>query len=386
MSAPTANHQAVLKQPNDDRRLAILLATSGHSGVDTVMTNLIRAFAAAGRQVDLLRIRNHGPYLDSVPENVRLVDLGVGHINTALLPLIRYLRRTRPYALLTDKDRLNRIALWARWAARVPTRVSIRMGTTISIDLPTRPALDRWLQTLSIRHLYRRADSVLVPSQGAADDLAQFAGLPRSRIHVVPSPVVTRQLQLFAARRPDHPWFHDQGPPVILGVGELSGRKDFATLVHAFAKVRTQYPCRLMILGEGRRRGQLEELARKLNIGEHVALPGFISPPYPYMAHAALFVLPSRWEGMPVVLIEALALGTPVVATDCPSGPRELLDGGRYGDLVPVGNADALAAAILRTLQQPPDQEFLRGAVQRYTLENSAREYLRAMGFPGMDT
>lgn len=363
--------------------LTIFVATSGHSGVDRVMRNLVPGLAGLGVKIDVLRIEGHGPHWDSLPDEVRLISLGTSHVGTALLPLIRYLRRERPRVLLTDKDRVNRLALWARRLARVPTRVCIRLGTTVSVNLTSRPVWDRWVQTQSMRRFYGWADCILVPSQGAAVDLARFAGIAEERIHVVASPVITPQFQALAAQEPEHPWFRDNGPPIILGVGELSARKDFATLVSAFALLRRHRDCRLVIFGEGRRREQLERLAQELDVAPYLALPGFVANPYPYMARAAVFALPSRWEGMPVVLIEALGLGTPVVATDCPSGPRELLDEGRHGRLVAVGDAEALARALEDTLDHPPEPAALRQAAQRYTVDNSAREYLRALGLDG---
>lgn len=347
------------------------------------MRNLVPGLAGLGVKIDVLRIEGHGPHWDSLPDGVRLISLGTSHVGTALLPLIRYLRRERPRVLLTDKDRVNRLALWARRLARVPTRVCIRLGTTVSVNLASRPAWDRWVQTQSMRRFYGWADRILVPSQGAAVDLARFAGIAEERIHVVASPVITPQFQALAAQEPEHPWFRDNGPPIILGVGELSARKDFATLIRAFALVRQQRPARLVILGRGKHKERLEALARELGVSEDLALPGFVANPYAYMKRASLFAQSSRYEGFGNVLAEALAVGTPVVSTDCPSGPREILRDGRYGKLVPVGDVPALARALEDALDHPPEPATLRQAAQRYTVDNSAREYLRALGLDG---
>lgn len=361
--------------------LAIFAATSGHSGVDRVLRNLVPAIARLGVRVDVLGIEGHGPVLADMPDGVRHLPLGAAHVNTAIPALVRYLRETRPAAMLSDKDRVNRAALFARWLARVPTRVGVRQGTTVSVNLASRRAGDRLVQTASMRWLYRHADAVLVPSKGAADDIARFARLPEAMIHVVPSPIVTPTLSLRADEGVEHPWFAPGAPPVILGVGELSERKDFATLVRAFARVRAQRECRLMILGEGRRRKELEALAAELGVSDDVAMPGFVVNPYPYMAGAAVFALASRWEGMPVVLIEALGLGRPCVACDCPSGPAEVLDGGRVGPLVPVQDDAAFADGLLQQLTTPTSAGDCAAAVAAYTDEASARAYLAALGF-----
>lgn len=361
-------------------RIACFIATSGHSGVDRAMRHLIPAMARRGYAVDLLKVRKHGPELDDLPEGVRVIDLGSSHVYNSLPAVVRYLRRERPAVMLADKDRVNRTALLARKLAGVDTRLVLSSGTTISIDLAHRGAFERWLQRTSMGKLYPYADQVIVTCEGVADDMSAYTGLPRHLIQAVPSPVVPQSLFDQAQPRPDHPWFAPGELPVIVSVGELGARKDFATLIHAFAKVRQQRPCRLVLVGRGRQREELQALAESLGVAEAVDFPGFQPNPYAYMAHAALFAFTSRWEGLGFVLIEALAVGTPVVSTDCPSGPSEILQGGKYGPLVPVGDADTLAAAMLTTLNHPPAADFLREAALPYEIEHSTTAYLKALG------
>ncbi|WP_338115035.1 glycosyltransferase [Thiocapsa imhoffii] len=363
-------------------RIACFFSTSGHSGVDRAAQHLIPALARRGYQVDLLKVRGHGPHLDAPPVGVSVVDLGARHTYSALPALVRYLRRERPAVLLADKDRVNRTALLARWLAGVPTRLVLSSGTTISLDLANRGILERALQRFSMGRLYPLADQVIVTSQGVAEDMAAYTGLARDRIRVVPSPVVPAALFEETPPRPDHPWLGDPGWPLILGVGELSNRKDFETLIRAFALVRAQRPCRLLILGQGATRARLLALAASLGVAEDVALPGFEPNPHAYMAHADLFAFSSRWEGLGFVLIEALAVGTPVVATDCPSGPAEILQGGVYGMLVPIGDASAMAEAIHATLARHPPPKTLQEAARPYEIEAATDAYLAAMGLP----
>lgn len=364
-------------------RLAVFAATSGHSGVDRVFGNLLRQFSAWGLGVDLLRVRKHGPYPSSgeLP-GVRILDLGRAHVNTVLPSLVRYLRRERPCALLTDKDRVNRIAILARGIARTHTRLAVRIGTTVSVNLASRKAFDRWLQRRSMGNLYPLADLVIVPSVGVADDMADFTGIGRDHIRVVRSPIVTQELRRLAAEPVDHPWLTKNEAPVVLGVGELGHRKDFETLMRAFALVRRERPCRLIMLGRGRRREALLALAAELGVAGDVDLPGFHPNPYAFMARADLFVLSSRWEGMPVVLVEALALHRPVVSTDCPSGPREILSESGLGALVPVGGVEPMAKAMMEWMDaQPPDVAF-ENAIAPYRIQASACAYLEALGIP----
>ncbi|WP_246156170.1 glycosyltransferase [Thiohalocapsa marina] len=350
--------------------------------MDRIIANLVTQWSAWGLDVDLLQIRQHGPDIPNLPDGVRRVDLGTAHVNTALPALIRYLRRERPAALLTDKDRVNRIAILARRLAGIQsdTRLLVRLGTTVSVNLASRSRLERALQGASIRYLYRLADGIIVPSAGVAADLSEHYGVDPARIHVCPSPVVSAELRTLAAAPAAHPWLRPGEPPVILGVGELSARKDFETLLQAFAQVRAHRRCRLIILGRGRRRERLLALAESLGVAQDTDLAGFKTNPYAFMSRAALFALSSRWEGLGIVIVEALACGTPVVSTDCPSGPREILDDGPHTRLVPVGDVTALARAMDQALAAPTDPATLRRRTKAFSIEASARAYLQALG------
>jgi len=262
----------------------------------------------------------------------------------------------------------------------------VTVNTNMSREFETLRPDRRKSHLAQVQRYFPRNDGIIAVSHGVAEDTAKLINWPVERIHVAPNPVVTPELRKLAGAPLDHPWFAPGEPPVILGVGRLYPIKNFPILMRAFAKVRAQRPCRLVILGEGDLRGELENLAATLGIVADVQLPGFVSNPYTYMAHASLFVLSSMLEGSPNALTEALAVGTPVVAADCPSGPREILEGGKYGPLVPVGDVDALAAAMTATLANPPDQTLLQTAAERYTLEASASAYIRALGLGAVES
>lgn len=365
-------------------RVAIFASFSGQGGVERMLANLARGLLALGHPVDLVLARSQGVHLSAIPEGVRLVDLKARHTFTSLPGLARYLRRERPAALLAAKDRAIRTAILARAISHTRVRLVGRLGTTVSAALEGRGALSRTWWYLGMRLFLPRADGLVAVSDGVARDLVRITGLPSSRIRVVRNPVVTPDLPERASRPSGHPWLDGDGPPVVMGAGRLTRQKDFTTLIRAFARVRANRPCRLVIAGEGRDRPALQALARELGIAADVALPGFIPNLPAFLSRASVFVLSSLWEGSPNVLTEALALGRPVVATDCPSGPREVLDEGRVAPLVPMGNPVALAAAMGEMLDHPPPADLLRAAVRGYTLDQSTRGYLEALGFhPG---
>jgi glycosyltransferase involved in cell wall biosynthesis len=364
------------------RPLAVFVASLAQGGVGKMRTHLINRFSELGHRVDLLLGDPRSPYMDRLHPSVRIIDLGTSNAITGVPALARYLLREKPEVLLTQRIRVNVLALRARNLTRSKVRIYVTSNTNITSQLESMRPEKRAKQMRLLRKYYPQNDAIMAVSRGVADDTAAIIGMPGDEIKVIHNPVITAELEQLAATPPDHPWFGEGQVPVLLGVGRLEPQKDFPNLIRAFARVRAQQPCRLMILGEGALRAELQGLADSLGVGEDLAFPGFVANPYQYMRAASLFVLSSRWEGSPNGLTEALAVGTPVVATNCPDGPIEILQQGELGPLVPMGDDEALAQAILETLANPHPAEFLRNGVSRYSVENSAREYLTAMGLP----
>jgi glycosyltransferase involved in cell wall biosynthesis len=351
---------------NLHKRLAIFLPGLYGGGAERITLNLAAGISRQGYAVDLVLAQAEGPYLAELPDSVRLVELNARHRSglrtMASFPaLVRYLRHARPDALLSALH-ANIIALWARRVAGIPQRVVISEHNTFSHRQQELPKWYRLPMLRLLRRFYPWANGIVAVSEGVADDLAQVAGIPRDRIQVIYNPVVTPELQAKVKELIEHPWFEPGEPPVVLAVGSLTAQKDFSTLIQAFIRVLRARPARLMILGEGEERPALEALVKRLGLEQNVSFPGFVANPYAYMAQASLFVLSSRWEGLPTVLIEALFCGKPIIATDCPSGPREILRDGQYGKLVPVGDMASLAQAIGAVLDdttfRPPSESW----------------------------
>ncbi len=360
-------------------KITLFISFSGEGGVERMVSNLIREFVRLGHPVDLLLIKARGEHLKQLPKEVNIVKLGSDHSALTLWPMVRYLRKHKPECMLVAKHRAIIIAVLARMLAGVNTRLVGRLGTNLSRALEGKNALRKWLWHAPMRKLYPKVDLIIPVSEGVLDDVASITGLGSDKLRVIRNPVITPEMYSLAEEKIDHPWFAEGEPPVILGAGRFTRQKDFITLIKAFAKVRQQRHCRLLLLGHGALQGEYQALAAELGVAEDLSMPGFTSNPYPYMKQAMLFVLSSAWEGSPNVLSEALAQGTPVVATDCPSGPYEVLKGGKIAPLVAVGDVDAMADAILTTLENPPPKGSLQAAVNEYTAEKSAQRYLEAL-------
>jgi glycosyltransferase involved in cell wall biosynthesis len=369
-------------------RVCIYINTFGDGGVERMLVNLARGLNHHGVEVDFIINHSQAPYLDQLPKAVRLIEFQTRKPKLRLQKLLAYLDEYQPDAMISAKTKDDRVALAAKQQTQAKTRFFLRPGTALSERLRARRTnpLKRWLTYRRFKQLFNQADGIIAVSQGVADDVVRITGVDPSRISVVRNPNITPEFYQLAAQALDHPWLEPGQPPVLIGMGGLRRQKDFPSLLRAFAQVAQERPCRLMILGSGHKQEELLKLADSLGVADRVQLPGFIDNPYAYLSRAALFVLSSLWEGSPNVLTESLALGIPVVATDCPSGPYEITQGGKYGQLVPVGDVAAMSRAIRETLDNPPDPTWLKTAVEEYTMERSAQSYLAVMGLELPDT
>jgi glycosyltransferase involved in cell wall biosynthesis len=364
---------------NDNQRLALLVSSLSGGGAERVMLLLANGLVERGYAVDLVLARAVGPYRSEVDDRIRVVDLGARRNILSLWPLVRYLRRERPAAMLSALHDMNCIAVWARALSRVECRLVLSTHNTLSQSVRYASQRRSKLMPLLARYTYPHADAVVAVSAGVADDLASTIGLARDAISVIFNPVVTAGLIEKSQEMVEHPWFATGQPPVILAAGRFVPQKDFPTLLKAFQSLRQKRLARLVILGEGEGRAELERIAKELGIQQDVDLPGFVANPYAYMRNAKVFVLSSAWEGFGNVLVEAMACGAPVVSTDCPSGPAEILENGRWGRLVPVREPSALAMAISDVLADANRQRGVAGRAAEFSVERAIERYLRLL-------
>jgi glycosyltransferase involved in cell wall biosynthesis len=366
-----------IKTVSSNRKIAIFLASLRGGGAERNMLRLANSCADRGLKVDLVLAQNDGTYFSEISPKVKLVNLNASRVILSFPQLITYLKKEKPITLICALNHVNLVAIWAKLYSGVPSQIIVTVRNTLSQgkqDFFRQQKIS--LMRRLIHYFYPKADEIIAVSKGVADDLAKTAKLPREKIKVIYNPVVTPQLLEQAKTNIEHSWFSPRESPVILGVGRLTQQKDFPTLIKAFAILQQNYSARLMILGEGEERPQLENLIKELKLQNKVSLSGFVSNPFAYMSQASLFVLSSAREGLPTVLIEAMAVGTPVVSTNCPSGPEEILEEGKYGSLVPVGDVEKLAKAMVKTLHNPQSSEVLQHRAMEFSMENSVNQYL----------
>ena len=334
-------------------QITIFIPSLGGGGAERIMVTIANMLALNGYSVDLVLARAEGPYLAEVSTAVNIVDLKASRLLFSFFKLVSYLRRVRPQTILSAMNYVNVLVIIANHFSRSKARVIVSERANLSQTQSHSRDFRQFIMPFLIKLTYPYADGIVANSNGVADDLSKRTSLVRDNIKVIYNPVKIERIQYLANEPVDHPWINSKEIPVLVGVGRLVEQKGFHVLISALSKVIKQQTVRLIILGEGKIRRELENQINNLGLGDYVCLPGFVANPYSWLAKARLFVFSSLWEGCPNALLEALACGVPVVSTNCQSGPAEILEGGLWGRLVPPGDRDALASAIIEVLGAP---------------------------------
>jgi glycosyltransferase involved in cell wall biosynthesis len=358
--------------------VALFLPSLAGGGAERVFVELANEFAARGLRVDLVLASAEGPYIRDVSGSVRVVNLEAPRILRALPALVRYLRAERPSAILSALDHANVVAVLACRLAGGSTRCVISVRSVPTEVYRRADTLRSRILLRFMKLTCRRADAIIANSHAVALDVSKLLAVPVSGIRVIQNPVNLARLEKESRAPLAHEWLSDGAPAIVLGVGSLGPLKDFETLIRAFAIVRQSHACRLVILGEGPERKRLESVGRVIGVGNHVLMPGFVENPFAWMRRARVFVSSSVTEGFPNALVQALALGLPVVSTKSVGGSAELLEDGRWGALVPVGEPRAMAAAIGACLESRPVEDVRRRAAD-FSHDRIANRFLEVL-------
>ncbi len=363
-----------------DAPLITFTAPALDGGIGRNILNLTEAFHDLGCRTHLLIDKPRGPYLEQLHPSAKTFHLSTSHPLSGLPTMVRYLWRNKPDIILTPNVRHTMLLLNARRLTRSSTRLFVNVHNTYSKTFRKLSDAKRRKRIKKISTLYPHCDGIIPVSHGVAMDLCELTGLPPEMVTTIHNPVVTSRLEKLATETPSHPWFTDNKSPIILSVSRLEKAKNLPLLIDAFEMVRNQLCCRLAIIGMGSQYKTIESRVQASPFRSEILLLGHRKNPYKYMKHASLLVLSSSWEGFGNVLVEAMAVGTPVVSTNCPHGPREILDEGRLGPLVPINDATALADGILQALSSPIAATLLIGGAERFRDSIIAKKYLQLFG------
>jgi len=379
--APIPVSQLAAGEPRPD--VALFLPTLYSGGAERVQLNLARYFLDRGLRVDLVVCKYFGSLKDKVPEGIRLISLDARKVMFSVPAYLRYLRIARPSVVLSSVENASIVSCIGKMLSSHRHRLLVRLDNSLSEPGILPLQMHRWPVMTAIASTFHAADAFVAVSGGLREQLSRLPGLGNKPIRRIYNPVIHEEFEAQADLAPALPPSIKPGQPFVLAVGRLHKQKGYSHLLLAFARVVEQRPSHLVILGEGDDREELQGLASSLGIAPYVHFLGYAPNPLAYMRHAAVFVLSSLAEGFGNVIVEALACGTPVVSTDCPHGPREILSGGRYGTLVQVGDVDALAHAIVAKLNvpKPAMSEELKQHLQLFSIETIGKRYIEELGF-----
>lgn len=356
------------------KKVALYIPSMNGGGAERVMLALANGLAEKDIQIDLVLNKAEGTYIKYISPKVNIVSLDSSRVLYSILPLTKYLHKEKPHSILSAMNYVNVITVLAKLASGSKTKVVLSEHSNFIEAKKTIGQVKSRVITLLMGWTYQKSDAIVAVSNGVADALAQAININRNKITTIYNPIFSESLIKRSKEPVSHPWVREDSLPLILGVGRLTKQKDFESLIRAFKKVREQKDCNLIILGEGELRPQLEQLIDSLNLHDSVQLLGFVDNPYAWMANADLFVLSSINEGFGNVIVEAMACRTPIISTDCPSGPREILEDGLWGRLVPPGNISLLAEAITASLGNPTKAD-IEARAKFFSVDSAVDQY-----------
>ena len=357
--------------------IAVFLPSLSAGGAQRVMLTTATGLAERGYSVDLVVGNLSGQFESEIPESVSVIDLGARKLPKLsavgnLRPVREYLMNREPRVFISSMNHVNVVALVAWKTASTDSRIIV---TEHNDPRALKRGSMKNRIVYSIASLvYPWSNSIVGVSDGVVGRLSDEVGIPEHELTRIYNPVVTADLIAESKQPCDHPWTDDD-VPVLLNVGRLTEQKNQDLLLRSFATLRSRRDARLIIVGKGERESELLALAEKLGVEEHVAIINWIDNLYALMANADTFVLSSRYEGLPTVLIEALACGCPVVSTDCPSGPREIIGEDEYGTLVTEFEPSALADGTETQLESPVDEATLRERGREFSVHRCIDKY-----------
>jgi glycosyltransferase involved in cell wall biosynthesis len=360
-------------------KVSLFIPSLSSGGAERVMLNLANGLIQIeGLNVEIVLSEAKGQYLSQLSKDIKIIDLGNPRSIKCLPGLIKYLKENRPDIFISAITHTNIISIIAKMFAKSKAKLVVTEHSMVSNITNETNKLSAYILRNMVKLLYPLTDAVVAVSKTIKMDLINNFFINEMKIHNIYNPIFEKNIINMSLEEVDHPWFNNSGLPVILSVGRLTKAKDFPTLLKAFKNVRKTKDAKLVILGEGELRKELENLCFELDISDDVQMPGFVLNPYKYMSKSKVFVLTSSYEGFGNVIVEALACGTEVISTDCVGGPKEILEYGEYGTLVPVGDIETLTTEILKTLSKssPPSQQKSLNRAMDFSIEVIIKKYL----------
>lgn len=351
------------------KKICFFLPTLNFGGIEANTIRLANSFVESGYDVDLVIGNVTGEYLNRIDKKINVISINKKTLISMLLPLVRYIKQKKPSVIITGGEGANILLCTTKLFVQ-KTKIIISIRTNLTNEYKESNSMKKKLLFPFLsRRLYKKANRVVAVSEGVANDASEFLKIPRDKLKVIYNPILDNSLIKQKNEKVTHKWLVYRENKVVISVGRLVKAKDYLTLIQSFKVVKEKLSnVKLLILGEGPEREKIQAEINKYNLNSDVEIVGFVQNPYSYMSNADLFVLSSKWEGFGNVIVEALATGIPVVSTNCPSGPSEILNDGEFGSLVPVGNVEIMSKEIISSLSNNNEKKI-------YNRENRAKDF-----------
>jgi glycosyltransferase involved in cell wall biosynthesis len=357
-------------------KISIILPNLKFGGAERLHLNLAKDWIKKGHDVEFILMEKKGEYLSLVDKKITITSLGVNRFHQILFPLARHFRQYRPDFILAAMWPLTSYSIISWILSGKTGKIFVSDHINLSISVNRELHISKLYLIIFIRFIYLFSNGIIAVSKGVKEDLCAIGNFKDNQVKVIYNPVAIGVCASNGFEKKRKKLWGEEFTYNILAVGELKKQKDYDNLLEAFFILSKKIDAQLIILGDGDLRGHLSLLVKQLNLGDRVSLPGFVHDPYPWYLTADLFVLSSQWEGFGNVIVEALECGVPVVSTDCPSGPSEILDNGHYGRLVPVGDSMKLSNAMALSLSKTCDSTLLKRRAQDFSVSKISNQYL----------
>lgn len=355
-------------------RIALFSPNLAGGGAERIISILANCLSEAGFSVDLILVKAKGPYLKQIPASVNIIDFNRTKASLSFFKLVSYLIRQRPNILFTSHIHTSTIALWASRASGRSTKVIVRQPTMLRPLFGSKTFASLARQKIFLWSVKKWANKIVVTSQAMADEFFLLSNVEKYKVSIINNPLPIHSVIESSNEPLNNRWLNSKETPVVLAVGRLEPVKSHETLIEAMALVRNEVDAKLIILGDGPLRTKLQDLVEQLNLQNHVEMPGFTKNPFKYMKRCDVFVMSSLWEGFPNVILEAMACGAKVVATDCEGGTAEILENGKWGELVEVNNSIEMAGKICEVLKTK-ERHCANERVGDFAVDNIINQY-----------
>lgn len=351
-------------------KITLVIGSLRTGGAERAMVNLSSGLLNSGCDVEIVVVEKTGDFLSSVSEKVNVFDLGMKRARNSVGAFRKYLKEHSPDVIIVAQTHVQLMVLTAVKISRWKGKLILNEQSTFSSN--TTNGIYRFF----VKQMFGRADAITVVSHGAADDFSEQYPEFKNKIQVIANPVFTDNILTLKNENVVHPFFENANYPVILAAGRLSKEKNFIFLLRAFSLLLKKTKAYLIIIGEGEERRSLLNEGLKLGILPNVSLPGNVSNPYAYMSRCSVFALTSTYEGLPGVLIEALACGCNIVSVDCKNGPAEILSNGKFGTLVTAQDPEVFSGELYKSLTAGKQEEMKLTRARDFGIGKIAKEYL----------